>query len=150
MARRTYTPEQKADALASYVEHGAAETARRTGIPEGTLVSWAHRNGVQSVATERTQAAVQAMQAKWAERRAVMVDEIGAVAHMALARVEQSIAKENPSGRDAKDFATTMAILVDKAQLLGGDATTRHENRELRDRLLNEAREHAQHLRSVA
>lgn len=127
MGRRTYTPEQKAEALALYAEIGGAEAARRTGISKGTLQSWAHRAGVHSVATERTEAAVKAMQAQWAERRAVMIDEIGAVAHMALMRAEQCITRENPSGRDAKDFATTMAILIDKAQLLTGDATSRHE-----------------------
>lgn len=150
MGRRVYTDEQKAEALALYAEHGAAETARRTGIAKGTIQSWASRTGVATTCNEQRQANVEALKARWAERRAIMVDEIGAVAHMALMRVEQFTAQRNPSGRDAKDFATTMAILVDKAQLLGGDATSRHENRELRNRLLDEAREHARHLRPVA
>jgi transposase-like protein len=148
MARTRYTDEQKADALALYVEHGPAETARRTGIAKGTLASWAHRAGVQSVATELTAAATEAASAKWAERRQTMVDEIGLVAEAALSGAAGAVLAGRP--RDAKDYATTMAILVDKAQLLGGDATTRHENRELRDRLLEETRENARHLRSVA
>lgn len=148
MARTRYTPEQKAEALALYAEHGAAETARRTGIATGTIQSWASRTGVATACNEQRKANVEALQARWAERRAIMVDEIGVVAHMALAQVEQAVA--GGIGRDARDFATTMAILVDKAQLLAGDATERRESKVVRDRLLEEAREHARHLRSVA
>lgn len=125
MPRAQYTPQQKADALVLYAQHGAAETARRTGIPEGTLMSWAHRNGVQSLAAEQTRAAVEAAKAKWDERKLKMVHEIGSVAQMALAQAEAAVM--DGKGRDAKDFATTMAILVDKAQLLSGAATQRTE-----------------------
>lgn len=70
---------------------------------------------------------------RWAERRAVMVEEIGATAHMALQQCVNATAKGY--GRDAKDFATTLAILVDKAQLLSGDATSRHDVTDPRRRL---------------
>lgn len=63
---------------------------------------------------------------RWAERRAVMVEEIGAAAHMALAQCVN--ATSVGQGRDAKDFATTLGILVDKAQLLSGAATARSEH----------------------
>lgn len=125
MARRTYTPEQRAEALELYAQHGAVETCRRTGIAKGTLQSWAHRSGVATACNENRRANVEALKAKWDERRIVMVHEIGAVAHMALAQAEEAVALGR--GRDAKDFATTMAILVDKAQLLTGAATSRHE-----------------------
>ncbi|MGK2947778.1 MAG: transposase [Acidimicrobiales bacterium] len=127
MGRRTYTDEQKAEALALYASHGAAETARLTGVPEGTLQSWAHRSGVATACNENRRANVEALKTKWAERRLVMVHEIGAVAHMALAQAEAAVA--TGACKDAKDFATTMAILVDKAQLLSGEATSRTESR---------------------
>lgn len=143
MQRHSYTASEKAHALELYAEHGAAETARMTGIAKGTLQSWAHRSGVRSVATERTQAAVQAMQAQWNERRLVMIHEIGAVAHMALLRTEQSITTAR--SREAKEFATTMAILVDKAQLLSGDPTARTETvaKDSLDREIERLFEHA-------
>jgi hypothetical protein len=52
-----------------------------------------------------------------------MVHEMGDVAQRALEKVKDCIDAEK--GRDAKDYATTMAILVDKAQLLSGGATQR-------------------------
>jgi transposase-like protein len=125
MGRRRYSPEQKAEALALYAEVGAAEAARQTGIAKGTLQSWAHRTGVATTCNEQRQANVDALKAKWDERRQEMIHEIGAVAQMALARTEQAIATSR--SREAKEFATTMAILVDKAQLLSGAATSRTE-----------------------
>lgn len=126
MARRTYTPEQKAEALTLYAQHGSAEAARITGVAPGTIQSWAHRNGVATACNEQRQANVDALKTKWAERRLEMVDEIGTVAEQALAKAKAMVAAGK--GRDAKDFATTMAILVDKAQLLGGDVTNRTES----------------------
>lgn len=152
--RRTYTDEQKAEALALYAEVGPAEASRRTGIASGTIASWASRTASGdggTLATKRVehqQANVESLKAKWAERRLVMVDEIGTVAHMALAQVQEAVL--TGKGRDAKDFATTMAILVDKAQLLGGDATQRQESRQLRDELLAQARKTAPTLRAVS
>jgi transposase-like protein len=60
-----YQPELKAQALAIYVEHGGAEAARQTGIPNGTIRSWAHRNGVATVAAEKTRAATEAARPSW-------------------------------------------------------------------------------------
>lgn len=125
MARRAYTPEEKANALELYATLGAAETARRTGISQGTLQSWAHRNGVQSVATERTRVAVEAARVRWEERRLAMVHEMGRVATLALTKAEEML--EAGTTSKAKDATTMMAILVDKAQLLSGAATSRTE-----------------------
>lgn len=148
MTRRSYTDEQKAEALALYAEHGAAETARRTGITSGTIQSWASRSGVATTCNERTAAAVEAAQQQWAERRLAMVHEMGRVAAKALRVAEHNLDEGTTS--KAKDAATTMAILVDKAQLLGGDATQRHESRELRNQLLEQARQHSTGLRAVS
>jgi hypothetical protein len=148
MARTRYTDEQKAEALALYETHGPTAVETQQGIPKNTVAGWAKAAGIRTVRNERTAAAVEAHALAWAERRAEMVDRIGTVASAALDLCASSIADGTTS--KAKDAATTMAILVDKAQLLGGDATTRHENRELRDRLLEETRENARHLRSVA
>lgn len=141
VARRVYTPEEKAAALELYATLGAAETARRTGIGAATIRSWASRTGAATVLQEEREASVRALRAQWAERRMVMVHEIGAVAHMALAQAEAAVAAGK--GRDAKDFATTMAILVDKAQLLGGDATARAVQHHVRDEVIAAARTRA-------
>ncbi len=41
-----YTNQQKAEAVDSYVEHGAAEAARRTGISSRSIRGWARAAGV--------------------------------------------------------------------------------------------------------
>jgi transposase-like protein len=148
MARRSFTDEQRAEALALYAEVGAAEAARRTGIAAGTIQSWASRSGVATACNERTAAAVEAAQQQWAQRRVAMVHEMGRVAAKALRVAENNL--DAGSANKAKDAATTMAILVDKAQLLGGDATARHESRELRNQLLEQARSHSTGLRAVS
>jgi hypothetical protein len=144
MARRTYTADEKAAALAAYLADGAAEASRATGIPRGTIVAWASHNGDATVRNEQQLDAVACSQLAWEKRRVDLAVEIGAVAELALQRCHQSLtgdgllikaidAKGQPYDRipgpaDAKNLATTMAILVDKAQLLTGAATSRNEH----------------------
>lgn len=142
MARRTWTDQQKTQALDLYVDHGAAHAEARTGIPAATIRSWAHRNGLAARCNENRRAQVEATKLAWAERRGVMVEEIGAAAHMALAQTVAAL--EIGRGRDAKDLATTMAILVDKAQLLAGDPTVRQATfHEAREEVVADARRRA-------
>lgn len=125
MARRSYTPDEKADALAAYVEHGPQEAATVTGIPKSTIASWARRAGVHTRSIENAAARVKAQHVAWEERRLRLAHDIGQTAEMALEVTRLNIAAGMV--RDAKDAATTMAILVDKAQLLTGSATARTE-----------------------
>lgn len=148
MARKTYTQAQKADAVALVAEHGIAHAHRETGIPKSSLSRWAAAAGVDlgTLQREKTAHAVEARVAAWEERRTTMVHEMGAVAHLALTRVQESLEGAEPDGRGAKDFALTMAILVDKAQLLSGGATNRFGSDADRERALAEARERGLHL----
>lgn len=141
MARRSYTPDEKADALAAYVEHGPREAATMTGIPASTIASWARRGGVQTRCIENASARVRAQQVAWEERRLNLAHEIGATAAMALEATRVNIAAGMV--RDAKDAATTMAILVDKAQLLTGNATGHQQHSITRDHVLTDARQRA-------
>lgn len=126
MATATYSAEERQAALELYLEHGAAEASRRTGIAANTISQWARRAGVTMTRANRTAAATEAAKLAWAERRATMVDDMGQVATMALERARAEVAGGDLKG--AKDAALTMAILVDKAQLLSGAATGRHEH----------------------
>jgi len=83
MGRRTYTDDQKSEALELYVEHGACETARRTGIPQKTISSWAARNKVRSTAVEKMHAAHVANQAKNTERRDEVIARLWEIADRA-------------------------------------------------------------------
>lgn len=143
-----WTPDQKAEALRIYATQGSGPAASQTGIPMGTIRSWALRTGVAASCTEQRRATVEASRLHWAERRGVMVEEIGAVAHMALAQTVQAL--EEGKTRDAKDLATTMAILVDKAQLLSGGATSRSEHADPRARVAHLKDELAERRRQTA
>lgn len=147
MARRAYTAEQREEALALYREHGAAEAARRTGVTAGTIRAWASRGDVATERAEHQRAHIEAARLRWEERRTTMAHEIGETASRALDHVTTSI--DSGKARDAKDYATTMAILVDKAQLLSGGATSRFGNPEERRGALDEARERGRHLAAV-
>jgi transposase-like protein len=139
--RRTYDEQTRGQAVALAVEVGPAEAARRLGIKATTLRSWCSRAGVATDAAANTSAAAAVKRAQWEERRATMVHEIGETAHNALIRVGAAIADGSPS--DAKNYATTMAILVDKAQLLSGGSTARFGTEAQRAHVLEEAHDRA-------
>jgi transposase-like protein len=123
MPGRKYTDQQRDQALAAYIEHGACEAARRTGIPQVTISTWARRGGVQSSAPAKIEAAVKAGAMKWAQRRVTLADKLGQVSEV-LADAAQKAADAG-DGRNAQALMTGAAIGVDKAELLTGRATSR-------------------------
>lgn len=121
-----YTDDQKANALNLWTEHGACEASRRTGIPRGTISSWAKRAQLAPpVAAGRTLDATERARQAWALRRAEMADELGELAAEAITMTREAIAKR--SARNARDGAATVETLVRNAQLLDGHATSRTE-----------------------
>lgn len=145
MGRQRWTSEQKTEALELIVEHGPAEAARRTGIPVGTIASWATRAGVSGEHhTEATIAATAARQATTAERRAAMLPalldsferlaadlfaptvEKRAVAAGQMREVEiVTIRHATTTATERWATVRAMALIVDKVQLIAGEATER-------------------------
>jgi hypothetical protein len=123
MSRTHYTPEQRTQALALYVEHGPAETERHTGIPRRTIATWARRAGLKTDAPSKTAKATAAAAMKWAQRRVVLADKLGQVSEQLAGAAQAAVAKGD--GRNAQAFMTAAAIGVDKAELLTGRATSR-------------------------
>jgi transposase-like protein len=120
-----YDDTTKARAIALAVElEDVAAAAHDLGLPRQTVHRWLRDAGV-TVTTENREAAVEATKLRWEERRAVMVEEMGEVAQIALQRTRDGLGAGLDGVKAAKDAATTMAILVDKAQLLSGGATGR-------------------------
>lgn len=101
-----------------------ADTHRQTGIPKSTLSGWAKRAGLDLGRTSRKMTEV--AEQRWAERRVLLADRIGQVTDLALEQATGFLSEGRP--REAKDAALTLAILVDKAQLLTGAATARTEH----------------------
>lgn len=98
------------------------DVARDLEVNPSTVSRWAKAAGVTVVASEQTANATRAAQTKWAERRGSLIDEMGLVAAELLQK-----ARRAEDARQAQGFATSVAIFVDKAQLLSGSATSRYE-----------------------
>lgn len=128
MGRTRYTPQQKADALDLYAAHGPAEAERRTGIPKGTIASWASRAGLATVAADVTRAATEVSAARRhyvaEEFRTQMIETLADIATKAAAKELAILANEHPS-LDKVVGARTRAI--HDLQLLTGAATGRTE-----------------------
>lgn len=99
--------EERRMALALAAELGPAEAARRLGIPASTVGSWVRRD---KAATTAALAKVGVS----AER--VTSADLDDVAARALAAVDEAIAAGKAN--DARNWAVTAAIVIDKAQLL--------------------------------
>lgn len=143
-----WTPEQRDEALRLYTQLGAGEAARQTGIPQPTISSWARRAGVQSDAPAKTAAAVEqarlTMEARKAQLALDLMDDIQQIrAQLFAPCVERKamvvsdgaqlgshvevidVERDQPSFGDQKAIMTTLAIAVDKVQILTGEATER-------------------------
>lgn len=139
MTKSTYTDAQKTSALAIYATDGLAAAVRATGIPKGTIKSWADRTGTRTVApAERTAAAVEAASARRAELRDDLRTKLLEKAVDMLERIDdphvdfrgntaERIELDRPSASDCQRYATAAAILLDKFRLEMGEATDRSE-----------------------
>lgn len=124
---RAGTPEAtRKKALEVFAKDGATAAAKAAGVHRNTVLTWVRQAGIATQRRQNQMAMIEASRDRWEERRARMIDDMGKVAEKALRAVTDTL--DDARYRDAKDCATTMAILVDKAQLLSGGATARNEN----------------------
>lgn len=143
------TKTQRAEAVALAVEVGPAEAARRLGLNPNTLRSWMARDGQHEATDEGREMTIRATEAKLvsvAERKAQLASDLlddcqrlraqlfapcverkamsgGA---MRLAEVVE-IEHTQPPFSDQRQIMTSLAIAVDKVQILTGEATERIE-----------------------
>lgn len=133
-----YGEEQKAKALALYVEHGPREAARLTKIPQQTISRWAKAAGVRTEHTARTNAATEAATAERERSREDLRRRMLDRAHELLdwmnepqvdfkGQQAERVVYDRPPAQDQKALATAMAILLDKFRLEMGEATGRTE-----------------------
>jgi hypothetical protein len=116
MARRSYSDNDRSNALAALVANGGSVviTATRLGIPYRTLKHWA--DGDCHVAKLGN------------EKKADLAAALRGIAWLALDMLPAKLKKAT-----AKDTATTLGIALDKAQLLDGDPTSIVRNEQLTD-----------------
>lgn len=133
-ARRTYTPEQRQEALALYKLHGTAEAARQTGIPKGTIDTWRRRDGVKTSVTKNTREASDRQKETFRERRYNIIHRLYDIAENSIELLEnpkqyQTIGKAEfgvevgkkfgfVPAREKQQEATAIGIMLDKAERL--------------------------------
>lgn len=149
MQRVTYTDEQRNEALTLVAELGQAEAARRTGIPFGTIASWGHRAGVSAPDPSSMKAALEHKANTIAERKGAlavkMLDHAERMLGQLTAPITEKVVKtvavgvgrsetevvtvkyDQPPTGDQKRIVEAVGILVEKIQLLTGEATARIE-----------------------
>ena len=124
MTRTRYSDEQKREALDLFLEHGASEAGRRTGIPAGTIAAWASRAGMTGPPTPEVVNALAVQAVTIAERKQALAGELGKLAAAAVAKLAERIEADEIS---AKDLVSALTATVDRMQLLTGAATERIE-----------------------
>jgi len=125
--RGRWPDEVRSEALVLYAEEGVHVAHDRTGVPVNTIRSWAKR--ASAFVEERTGVEVVPQSSSgvpWSERREVVVDQIGGLVALAISKTREAF--EAGRLRDAKDGTISLAVLIDKAQLLTGSATSRSES----------------------
>ncbi len=117
MPKRTYTPEQRAEALQLYETQGPKRAAKETGIPRNTITTWAQTAGVSSSRASKTRAASDALSADAARTRAEAALKAIVLADRLLDLLSERIADE-AGDIPAKDLAVMFGIVSDKHRLL--------------------------------
>jgi transposase-like protein len=127
---RTYTDEERATAVDSYLTHGATRASELLGIPRRTILDWVQDAGVTAQAnTEKTAAARQVAAERvanaWGDFRESEALAAGAAANRM--RREALEASEQQDAHLLRARVIAYGIFIDKAELLSGKATSRIE-----------------------
>lgn len=129
MARKLYDDGVKQQALELYATEGGAAASAATGVPRGTIKSWASRLGVDPPAAERSKARRDAVVARVertvAERKVALVTKLGEVAEMGVDWAARML--ESGDDLSMRDVVGAWTRAIHDLQLLAGDATSRTE-----------------------
>lgn len=139
-AQGNYSQNAKDTALAIYMDEGASVAAKETGISADTIRRWASRAGVSEDRAKSTQKATeQAAQDAALKREQIKVDCRNRAVDLIQRMSEEHTMFVGKDGRrvqidraDAsacREYAVAVGILIDKAELLDGRATSREEHR---------------------
>lgn len=128
-----YTDEQRQQAVELYQSIGPKAAARQTGISDRTIQRWAKGEGVLADVAdneEKTRAAraanAERVSRAWGDFREQEALSSGALAARLRAEIRDRV-DAGGEGKDIRDLAVTYGILIDKAELLSGQATSRIE-----------------------
>lgn len=144
---KPYAAADRERALALYVTEGPTKASKSTKIPKGTITKWAKAAGLETVSTEKTRAATEAAQAKWAAQRQDLRQRLLDKAEDVLKRMDaeheelkvvsdgsqagshvERVVRSLPTAGDVKDYAMAAGILIDKMRLELGETTGRERH----------------------
>ncbi len=133
-----YTDAQRRKAVNLYIKHGTTKASQQSGIPKRTLLRWAKDNDVVAHARDKTAEAV-------AESARLNVERRERIKTLLLEKIEDLLGRMNLphidfKGKDArqieyptatsgdvKNYAVSVAVLIDKYRLEMGESTSRAE-----------------------
>jgi hypothetical protein len=104
---RRYTRKQKADVVMAAAATSVLAAAEGSGIPRSTIRYWLENPEYAELRQKTREESAEGWQV---------------ISHLALARIRELI----PT-MEARDLVILAGVAVDKSQLLGGGATSRHE-----------------------
>lgn len=129
MGRNNWSAATKQQALEVYAEHGLLAASEATGVPRGTIKSWASRMGVEPATAERVKArrdaTVARVERSLAERRVVLVAKLGEIAELGVDWAAKML--EQGDDLSMRDVVGAWTRAIHDLQLLSGEATDRSE-----------------------
>lgn len=144
--KRTYSQEEKAEALAKCAELGSAYLAsKELPMSARTLAYWAKEAGVCTCNQEKTKAATEAREIRIAAKRAALKERLldeAVYCAEAIHNEHIDFKSAGPLGpvkvvfpvapaAAVQNYATSLAIFLDKFRLESGEVTSRDEHRNI-------------------
>ncbi len=133
-----YTDTQRREAVDLYIEHGTAEAARRSGISTRSIKRWAKDSDVVAQARDKTGQAREELARLNVERRerikTLLLEKIeDLLGRMNLPHIDfkgkdaRQVTYPTATSGDVKNYAVSVAVLIDKYRLEMGESTSRAE-----------------------
>ena len=133
-----YTDSQRREAVNLYIQHGTTKASEQSGIPKRTILYWAKNANVVAQARDKTDTARAELARLNAERRerikTLLLEKIeDLIGRMDVEHVDfkgkdaQMVTYPIATSGDVKNYAVSVAVLIDKYRLEMGEATDRRE-----------------------
>lgn len=133
-----YTDTQRRKAVNLYIEHGTTKASTMSGVPKRTLLRWAKDSDVVARARNKTAEATAELARLNAERRERIKTQLLAKIEDLLGRMDlphvdfkgkdaDKVTYPVATSGDVKNYAVSVAVLIDKYRLEMGESTSRAE-----------------------
>ncbi len=133
-----YTDLQRREAINLYIAVGTTKASQQCGVPKRTILSWAKNSDVVAHARDKTAVAVAESARLNVERRerikTLLLEKIeDLIGRMSLPHIDfkgkdaAKVTYPTATSGDVKNYAVSVAVLIDKYRLEMGESTSRAE-----------------------